>query len=124
MSLATATTWFFNSVISLTWPALTQAWTPQGAFSWYAAWNVVGFFLVLFFLPETKEKTLEELDAVFNVPLRSLVRYGADQFVYFWAHYIFRRDVAPPKVPSATADIEYTREQFSQEKAHDATARV
>ncbi|KAI1471190.1 uncharacterized protein F4812DRAFT_467375 [Daldinia caldariorum] len=124
MSLATATTWFFNSVISLTWPAMTQAWTPQGAFSWYAAWNVIGFFLVLFFLPETKEKTLEELDAVFNVPIRSLVRYGADQFIYFWAHYIFRRDVAPPKVPSATADIEYTRERFSQEKTHDATSRV
>ncbi|KAI8960524.1 hypothetical protein F5Y11DRAFT_266191 [Daldinia sp. FL1419] len=124
MSLATATTWLFNSVISLTWPALTQAWTPQGAFSWYAAWNIVGFFLVLFFLPETKEKTLEELDAVFNVPLRSLVRYGADQFLYFWGHYIFRRNIAPPKVPSATETIEYSREQFSQEKAYDATARV
>ncbi|KAF3070566.1 Polyol transporter 5 [Daldinia childiae] len=124
MSLATATTWLFNSVISLTWPALTQAWTPQGAFSWYAAWNIVGFFLVLFFLPETKEKTLEELDAVFNVPLRSIMRYGADQFLYFWGHYIFRRNMAPPKVPSATPTIEYTREQFSEEKTHDATARV
>ncbi|KAI1646487.1 uncharacterized protein F4817DRAFT_316729 [Daldinia loculata] len=124
MSLATATTWLFNSVISLTWPALLQAWTPQGAFSWYATWNIAGFFLVLFFLPETKEKTLEELDAVFNVPLRSLVRYGADQFLYFWGHYIFRRNIAPPKAPSATKTIEYTRQQFSREKTHDATARV
>lgn len=31
---------------------------------------------VLFFLPETKEKTLEELDAVFNVPLRVHAKYG------------------------------------------------
>lgn len=54
MSLATATTWFFNSVLSLTWPALVQSWTSQGAFSWYAAWNIVGWVLVLLFLPETK----------------------------------------------------------------------
>ncbi|KAI1418104.1 hypothetical protein F5Y13DRAFT_150557 [Hypoxylon sp. FL1857] len=124
MSLATATTWLFNSVISLTWPALTLAWTNQGAFSWYAAWNIVGFFLVLFFVPETKEKTLEELDAVFNVPLRKFMRYGLAQYFYFWSHYILRRDIAPPKVPHATDEVEYTEHQFSKEKEHDATARV
>lgn len=76
MSLATATTWFFNFVLSVTWPSLLQAFKPQGAFGWYAGWNIIGFFLVLFFLPETKEKTLEELDAVFNVPLRVHAKYG------------------------------------------------
>ncbi|KAI1447550.1 hypothetical protein F5Y02DRAFT_30851 [Annulohypoxylon stygium] len=124
MSLATATTWFFNSVISLTWPALTLAWTPQGAFSWYAAWNIAGFFLVLFFVPETKEKTLEELDAVFNVPLRRFMRYGLSQFFYFFNRYIFFRDVQAPKVPTMTEEVEYTEHQFSGEKSHDATARV
>lgn len=124
MSLATATTWLFNSVISLTWPALTQAWTNQGAFSWYAAWNIVGFFLVLFFVPETKEKTLEELDAVFSVPLRRFMRYGLAQFFYFWGHYVLRRDMEAPKVPHVTDEVEYTEHQFSKEKTHDATARV
>ncbi|XXG97018.1 [Pyruvate dehydrogenase (acetyl-transferring)] kinase isozyme 2 [Hypoxylon texense] len=124
MSLATATTWLFNSVISLTWPAMVQAWTAQGAFSWYAAWNIIGFVLVLLFLPETKEKTLEELDAVFDVPLRSLVKYGIAQFFYFWGHYILRRDIAPPKVPSATGAVEYSEHQFGKEKTHDGTNRV
>ncbi|KAL7623879.1 hypothetical protein AAE478_005435 [Parahypoxylon ruwenzoriense] len=124
MSLATATTWFFNSVISLTWPALLQAWTPQGAFSWYAAWNIIGFILVLLFLPETKERTLEELDAVFDVPLRSIMRYGVEQFFFFWGHYILRRDIAPPKAPVAREALEYAQEHFSKEKAYDATARV
>ncbi|KAI1083936.1 hypothetical protein F5B20DRAFT_359587 [Whalleya microplaca] len=124
MSLATATTWLFNAVISLTWPAIVQAWTATGGFSWYAGWNLIGFVLVLLFLPETKEKTLEELDAVFNVPLSSIVRYGVAQFFYFWNRYIFRRDVQPPKVPSAGDAIRYTEQQFSEEKTHDATARV
>ncbi|KAK8094556.1 hypothetical protein PG997_001241 [Apiospora hydei] len=101
MSLATATTWFFNAVLSLTWPSIVQSWTAQGAFSWYAAWNLVGWVLVLLFVPETKEKTLEELDAVFNVPLRRIARYGVDQALYFWGHYLLRRDLAAPKPPSS-----------------------
>ncbi|KAI1873404.1 hypothetical protein JX265_005026 [Neoarthrinium moseri] len=124
MSLATATTWFFNAVLSITWPSLVQAWTSQGAFSWYAAWNLVGWVLVLLFVPETKEKTLEELDAVFNVPSRSLMAYGMKQVFYFWGHYILRRDIAPPKVPSARDTVEYTEKQFSKEKHHDPSARV
>ncbi|KAI0113753.1 hypothetical protein GGR51DRAFT_23344 [Nemania sp. FL0031] len=124
MSLATATTWLFNAVISITWPALVQAWSNAGAFSWYAAWNLVGWVLVLLFLPETKEKTLEELDAVFDVPLRSIMHYGIQQASYFWGHIILRRNMQPPKVPTSANTIEYTREQFTKEKHHDATARV
>jgi hypothetical protein len=30
MSLATATTWFFNAVLSITWPSLLVAFKPQG----------------------------------------------------------------------------------------------
>ncbi|KAI1428825.1 hypothetical protein F5Y12DRAFT_799896 [Xylaria sp. FL1777] len=124
MSLATATTWFFNAVVSITWPALVQAWTNAGAFAWYAGWNIVGWVLVLLFLPETKEKTLEELDAVFDVPLRSIMRYGIAQAGYFWGHIILRRDMNPPTVPTSANTIEYTKEQFTKEKHHDPTARV
>ncbi|KAI1117526.1 hypothetical protein F5Y14DRAFT_352756 [Nemania sp. NC0429] len=124
MSLATATTWFFNAVVSITWPALVQAWTNAGAFSWYAAWNLIGWVLVLLFLPETKEKTLEELDAVFDVPLRSIMRYGIAQAGYFWGHVILRRDIQPPTVPTSANTVDYTKHQFTKEKHHDATARV
>jgi MFS family permease len=51
MSLATATTWFFNAVLGVTWPSLQRAFRPQGAFGFYAAWNVVGWWGVLLFLP-------------------------------------------------------------------------
>ncbi|KAJ0370921.1 hypothetical protein COL154_001302 [Colletotrichum chrysophilum] len=123
MSLATATTWFFNFVLAVTWPSLQTAFTPQGAFSWYACWNIIGFFLVLFFLPETKGKTLEELDAVFSVPTRKFARYGLAQFFYFWKRYIFRQDVGPPAVPHNNA-VQYHKNTFEQEKQKDATARV
>ncbi len=51
MSLATATTWFFNAGLSITWPSLQRAFGSQGAFGWYAGWNVVGWWLVLLFMP-------------------------------------------------------------------------
>lgn len=44
-----------------------EAFTPTGAFCWYAAWNIFGFFYTYFLLPETKGLSLEELDAVFSV---------------------------------------------------------
>jgi MFS family permease len=62
MSFATATTWFFNFVLSMTWPPMERAFKPQGAFGWYAGWNVIGWWLVLLFVPETKALSLEELD--------------------------------------------------------------
>ena len=58
MSFATATCWGFNFIISFTWPALLQAFTPQGAFSWYAAWNIFATVYTYFLLPETKVSAL------------------------------------------------------------------
>lgn len=95
MSLATATTWFFNFVLSVTWPSMQAAFTPQGAFGWYAAWNVIGWWLVLLFMPETKGKTLEELDQVFSVPTRLHAAYGLRQIKYFINRYLLRRNVQP-----------------------------
>jgi hypothetical protein len=125
MSLATATTWFFNAVLSITWPSLLNAFKPQGAFGFYAAWNVVGFFLVLFFLPETKEKTLEELDSVFSVPLRTHMRYGAAQIPYFFKRFVLmQKGVKKPKVPHLEEEVEYEKETFAGDKERDATRRV
>ncbi|KAL5417013.1 hypothetical protein PMIN06_002925 [Paraphaeosphaeria minitans] len=98
MSLATATTWFFNALLSITWPSLQRAFKPQGAFGWYAAWNIIGWVLVLLFMPETKGKTLEELDQVFSVPTSVHAAYGLRQIPYFFKRFVFRRDVQPEQL--------------------------
>ncbi|KAL8807642.1 MAG: hypothetical protein Q9182_000626 [Xanthomendoza sp. 2 TL-2023] len=98
MSMATATTWFFNALLSITWPSLQTAFTTQGAFSWYATWNIVGFFLILMLMPETKGKTLEELDQVFSVPTNVHARYGLRQLRYFARRYVMRRHVEPERL--------------------------
>lgn len=123
MSLATATTWFFNFVLSITWPSLLKAFKPQGAFSWYAGWNIIGFLGVLFFVPETKSKTLEELDQVFSVRTRDHAAYGARQVPYFFKRYILRQDVKPENLYDGDS-VDYSPTTFSEEKEANPTARV
>ena len=54
-----------------------------------------GFFLILTLLPETKGKTLEELDQVFSVPSKLHAASGFRQLRYFLKKYILRRHVQP-----------------------------
>jgi len=98
MSLATATTWLFNFTLAVTWPSMQRKFTTTGAFSWYATWNIIGFVLTLFFVPETKGKTLEELDQVFSIPTRTHARYGMEQVSFFFRRYIFRQKVEPVRL--------------------------
>jgi Na+/melibiose symporter-like transporter len=80
MSFATATCWGFNFLLALTWPELVAAFSSTGAFCWYAAWNMAAFVFTWFCLPETKERPLEELDAVFNIRTRDHARYYFERF--------------------------------------------
>jgi len=91
MSFATAVTWFFNFVVAITFPALLGAFTPQGAFGWYAAWNCIGWVAVLLAVPETKALSLEELDQVFSVPTRTHARYQLREIPILFKKYILRK---------------------------------
>ncbi|KAJ9241721.1 hypothetical protein DTO169E5_3465 [Paecilomyces variotii] len=95
MSWATATTWCFNFVLSFTWPHLMNAFQPQGAFGWYAAWCIVGWFLVLLFVPETKALTLEELDQVFAVPTSKHAAYQVKNAIWHFRVWILRQKLEP-----------------------------
>ncbi|KMU84012.1 myo-inositol transporter 2 [Coccidioides immitis H538.4] len=97
MSFATATTWGFNFVISLTWPALEKSFKPQGAFGWYAAWNIFGWVFCYFCLPETKALSLEELDQVFSVPTRTHINHYRTMLPWYFKKYVLRSDVPPQK---------------------------
>ncbi|KAK5172709.1 uncharacterized protein LTR77_002829 [Saxophila tyrrhenica] len=96
MAFATATTWCFNFILALTWPLLVEAFQPQGAFGWYAAWCAILWCLVLLFMPETKQLTLEELDHVFSVPTWKHSSYQLKNGVWHFKKYaLFQRDLEP-----------------------------
>ncbi|KAB8070594.1 hypothetical protein BDV29DRAFT_160301 [Aspergillus leporis] len=97
MSFATATTWGFNFIVSLTWLPLRDAFGVQGVFGWYAAWNVFGWLFCYFCLPETKALSLEELDQVFSVPTRKHMNHYRGMLPWYFKKWILRRDVPPQK---------------------------
>jgi len=96
MSWAVATNNFWASAVSLTFPRMLAAFTPQGAFGFYSAMNFVAFLMIFFWLPETKQKTLEELDYVFAVPTRTHMKYQAGTVAPWWfKRYVLRRKGLP-----------------------------
>ncbi|KAJ3724935.1 hypothetical protein DFJ43DRAFT_1157684 [Lentinula guzmanii] len=111
MSFATAVLWFFNFVVALTFPRLIGAFKPQGAFGWFAGWNVIGFIAILLFVPETKALSLEELDQVFSVPSHTHAAYQLKALPHNIKKYIFRMNV--PDIPPL-----YEHEGFIGEKTY------
>ncbi|KAL6358997.1 hypothetical protein LRP88_09195 [Fusarium phalaenopsidis] len=126
MASSTAITWGFNFIISLTWPPLTEKITDTGGFCWYGAWNVFGWVFCYFFLPETKNLTLEELDNVFNVTNREHARYYTRKLPWYLKKYLLRQDVPPfpPLYEFAANDGYYPNEKPSTRHTENYTART
>ena len=62
MAVAVSALWIACFLLTCTFPLLKKALGPAGAFWLYAAICVAGFFYILQRLPETKGKTLEEIE--------------------------------------------------------------
>mmetsp|Transcript_37679 Transcript_37679/g.70463 ORF Transcript_37679/g.70463 Transcript_37679/m.70463 type:complete len:514 (+) Transcript_37679:57-1598(+) len=74
-SLATAANWVANYIVAQTFLDIAEALStnqeepsthPDGAFWLYGAVAIIGFFSLFWKMPETANKTLEEMDEVFG----------------------------------------------------------
>ncbi|KAI7081587.1 MFS transporter [Hortaea werneckii] len=96
MSWAVATNNFWAAILSMSLPRMLAAFTPTGTFGFYAGLNVLAFFMILFFLPETKQRTLEELDYVFGVSTRKHAAFELREQIPWWfGKWILRRKGQP-----------------------------
>lgn len=62
MSVAVMSLWIACFILTYTFPILNKQLGSAGTFWLYAAICVLGFFFILFKLPETKGKTLEQIE--------------------------------------------------------------
>ncbi|KAI7163313.1 MFS transporter, partial [Hortaea werneckii] len=113
MSWAVATNNFWAAILSMSLPRMLAAFTPTGTLyvfqltlmtaclltnisGFYAGLNVLAFFMILFFLPETKQRTLEELDYVFGVSTRKHAAFELNEQIPWWfGKWILRRKGLP-----------------------------
>jgi hypothetical protein len=84
MGWAVATCLFWAAVLSISFPLILHAFTPTGAIGFYAALNVVAFIMIFLWLPETKQRTLEELDYIFGVPTKKFISYNFNVALPWW----------------------------------------
>ena len=93
MSWAVATCLFWAAVLSISFPRILRAFHPVGAFAFYAGLNLTALVLIFLFVPETKQRTLEELDYVFAVPTRVHAKYQLTKALPWWfkKYVLFRK---------------------------------
>jgi sugar porter (SP) family MFS transporter len=66
MSVASLANWGSNWLVALTFPVLLATLGGAGSFWLFAVMGIVAWFFVYFRVPETKGKTLEEIEAEFR----------------------------------------------------------
>lgn len=64
-SIGAFSNWLNNFAIAFFVPPMLEAWA-WGTYIFFAVFLTAGIFWVWFFLPETKNASLEEMDRVFN----------------------------------------------------------
>ncbi|KEF62636.1 uncharacterized protein A1O9_00609 [Exophiala aquamarina CBS 119918] len=119
MSFAVATANFWATIVSLTFPRLLTALKADGAFALYAVLNILAVTLVFLFVPETRLKTLDELDDVFSVSTRRFVKYQVTECIPFVvSRYLLRdreADLKPLTLTREYHELDQEDEEASEE---------
>ncbi|KAJ7447846.1 hypothetical protein FB451DRAFT_1103358 [Mycena latifolia] len=87
-----------STALGLTFPSMLSGFGPTGAFCFYGGLNLVATLMIFLGLPETKQRTLEELDQIFSVPTTRHVAYQ----VRTWLPWFARRCIGGDR----TAELE------------------
>ncbi|KAK4497808.1 hypothetical protein PRZ48_010462 [Zasmidium cellare] len=96
MSWAVATNNFWGSIVALTLPRILAAFTPAGTFGFYAGLNTLALVLIFLFVPETKQRSLEELEYVFEVSTRRHASFQIrEQLPWWFRKWILRQQDTP-----------------------------
>jgi MFS family permease len=71
MSVATTALWTSSIILTFSFPFLNKTFGPSGTFGLYAFICFIGFFFILKKLPETKGKSLEQIELDFSKQIQN-----------------------------------------------------
>ncbi|KAL8749952.1 MAG: hypothetical protein Q9184_006606, partial [Pyrenodesmia sp. 2 TL-2023] len=85
MSFAVSINLFWAAVLTLVFPKLSDALTPTGAIGFFAGLNIIAFVMIFLWVPETKQRTLEELDHIsYHPPWQAPITIEASKGLDHW----------------------------------------
>lgn len=106
MTTSDALLFLASFVVTYNFSAMQEAMTPTGlALGFYGGIAVLGWFYQLLFMPETKDKTLEEIDLIFQRPTRDIVAENVRNIVQSSGHFFRGRWTAKSRA-AATVPTE------------------
>ncbi|RGP79065.1 hypothetical protein FLONG3_2971 [Fusarium longipes] len=97
-SVAISINLFFAGLLTILLPRINAQFKMAGTLGFFAGLNVVAFVLIFFFVEETKQLTLEELDQVFDNPKGQFVNYQiTNRLPFLSKKYLLWRDAERPQ---------------------------
>lgn len=84
MGWAVATCLFWATVLTMFLPLMLASMGTTGVFCFYAGTNIIALIMIFLWVPETKQRTLEELDYIFAVPTRTHMHYQLTKALPWW----------------------------------------
>jgi sugar porter (SP) family MFS transporter len=85
MTICSTFLYLWSFIVTYNFDGMQNAMTYPGlTLGFYGGIAFVGFFYQIFFMPETKDKTLEEIDDIFSKPTRVIVRENVVGMKKFW----------------------------------------
>lgn len=95
-STSTSINWFFNFLVSFTFLTMVHTFSTQFTLFLYAGIALMGWVLLYLFLPETRGKSLEEIETLFENPMQQVCK-GEDNFEYEYVGRTSSRQTVPSK---------------------------
>ena len=75
MSFSVATNFFWAGILTVTFPHLRNKLGPTAALGIFAGLNIIALIMIFLWVPETTQRTLEELDYI--------CEYASSSFWFF-----------------------------------------
>lgn len=85
MAICSTFLYLWSFIVTFNFAGMQEAMTYTGlTIGFFGGLAIIGFFYQLFFMPETKDKTLEEIDELFLMPTRKLVEINTSNLYKRW----------------------------------------
>ncbi|KAF2423674.1 general substrate transporter [Tothia fuscella] len=86
MSLSVSVNLFFAGLLALVFPQMILKMRPGGALGFFAGTSLLAWVMIWFLMPETKQRSLEQLSTKFDVPLKEFASKRL-QRITPWVHW-------------------------------------